>query len=183
MVASEDALIALPSGQSSRSLSPTGDHGPPADEKSASTIDPHHTGSIDQSSDSIRSTALPTSLTDKPDTCSIEETAESEKRASFPLSQDDLSESKLFDHGEAESMYMSAMSSRTSSSGLAPGVPGGWESSGSSQAGSDISAPIPASMLAGSILEPLPEAEDGGETPRPGSPQSVYSPEIGRAHV
>jgi autophagy-related protein 2 len=90
---------------------------------------------------------------------------------------EDLSESKLFTHDDAESMYMSALSAGPSGSSFHPTVPGGWDSSSASSQGgeSDKSAPIPAAMVAGSILGPLPEADDGCETPRPGSPQSVLS--------
>ncbi|KAF2112107.1 hypothetical protein BDV96DRAFT_550988 [Lophiotrema nucula] len=90
--------------------------------------------------------------------------------------QEDLSESKLFTHDDAESMYMSALSGAGSTSSHHPAIPGAWDSASSSSqdTASDSSAPIPASMVAGSILGPLPEADDGCETPRPGSRQSVF---------
>jgi autophagy-related protein 2 len=89
-----------------------------------------------------------------------------------------LSQSQLFSHDEAESMYMSAVSGAPMESSHRQHVPGGWESSSSTsshETSSDTSAPIPASMLAGSILDPTPEGDDGTETPRPSSPQSVFS--------
>ncbi|KAF2470991.1 uncharacterized protein BDR25DRAFT_314163 [Lindgomyces ingoldianus] len=90
--------------------------------------------------------------------------------------EEDLAESKLFTHDDAESMYMSALSAAPlASSSLS--VPGGWESSSSSSqdTGSDTSVPIPPAMVASSILRPLLEADDGCETPRPGSRQSQLS--------
>jgi autophagy-related protein 2 len=94
--------------------------------------------------------------------------------------QEDLAESKLFIHGDGESMYMSAMSAMSATplgASHQPAIPGGWDSASSSSqdAGSDKSAPIPDSMVAGSILVPVLEADDGYDTPRPGSPQSVFS--------
>jgi autophagy-related protein 2 len=93
---------------------------------------------------------------------------------------EDLSESKFFSHDEAESMYMSAMSEAPLSTSRRRNVPGGWDSSSdasSQDTGSDTSAPIPESMIAGSILGPI-EVEDGCETPRPSSPQSAFSSPI-----
>ncbi|KAF2796111.1 hypothetical protein K505DRAFT_373434 [Melanomma pulvis-pyrius CBS 109.77] len=97
--------------------------------------------------------------------------------ASPPQEEEDLAESKLFTHDEAESMYMSAMSAAPSDSSHHPAIPGGWDSASSSSqdTGSDFSAPIPASMVAGSILGLVPEADDGCDTPRPGSRQSIFS--------
>jgi autophagy-related protein 2 len=88
--------------------------------------------------------------------------------------EEDLTESKIFTHDEAESMYMSAMSGGPSNSSFRAAVPGGWSSSSGSDvsAPSDTSIPIPESMLAGSISDPRPEG-DGLDTPRPGTPQSV----------
>lgn len=103
-----------------------------------------------------------------------------------PSSQlnDDLSESHLFTHDDAESMYMSAMSAPQVDSTHQGHVPGGWDSSSTSSksTASEKSVEIPEEMIAASILEPLPEADDGFETPRPGTPQSMQSSQpIGRA--
>ncbi|PVH94360.1 hypothetical protein DM02DRAFT_661109 [Periconia macrospinosa] len=94
---------------------------------------------------------------------------------------DELSESRIFSHEDAESMYMSAMSAPMDASHHA-GVPGGWDSSSEASshgASSDVSAPVPDSMIAGSILEPTPETDDSCATPRPASPQSVFSSPVG----
>jgi autophagy-related protein 2 len=40
---------------------------------------------------------------------------------------EDLAESKLFSHADAESMYMSAVSNRTSATSTSNAMPGGWE--------------------------------------------------------
>ncbi|KAF2638210.1 hypothetical protein P280DRAFT_78180 [Massarina eburnea CBS 473.64] len=90
---------------------------------------------------------------------------------------EDLSESKIFSHEDAESMYLSAMSEAPLGSSHRRDVPGGWDSSSeasSQDTGSDTSASIPQSMIEGSILVPA-DAEDGCETPRPASPQSAFS--------
>ncbi|KAF2713551.1 hypothetical protein K504DRAFT_140036 [Pleomassaria siparia CBS 279.74] len=94
-----------------------------------------------------------------------------------PSLEEDLAESKLFTHDDAESMYMSAMSAAPLELSHRPAIPGGWDSASSSSQGteSEASAPIPASMVAGSIIGLVPEADDGCETPRPSSPQSVFS--------
>lgn len=87
----------------------------------------------------------------------------------------DLSESMLFSHSDAESMYMSALSATASRSGH---VPGGWESSSSASshdALSEHSGSVPDEMIAGSILHPSQDADDGCETPRPSSPHSAVS--------
>ncbi|ORY16593.1 hypothetical protein BCR34DRAFT_506945 [Clohesyomyces aquaticus] len=98
--------------------------------------------------------------------------------ASPPI-QEDLAESRLFTHDDAESMYMSALSAAPLASSH-HSVPGGWESSSNSSQGtsSDTSAPIPPVMVSSSILRPVPEADDGCETPRPGSRQSQFSSPI-----
>ncbi|KAF2751335.1 hypothetical protein M011DRAFT_464069 [Sporormia fimetaria CBS 119925] len=105
------------------------------------------------------------------------------------VSSEDLTKSRLFTHDDAESMYMSAISGGPSGSNFEPGIPGCWQSSSSSasshqpdRSDSDISAPIPTSMLAGSILEPLPQEEEGGETPRPSRPQSPVAPSPQQSH-
>ncbi|KAH7138676.1 hypothetical protein B0J11DRAFT_563608 [Dendryphion nanum] len=110
---------------------------------------------------------------------------QSESVASLATSDnEELAESKLFTHEDAESMYMSAMSAAPTSYSQGPAIPGGWDSSSSSSQGtaSDTSAPIPANMTSGSILGPLPEVEDGCETPRPGSRQSTF-PSTPRYHA
>lgn len=98
---------------------------------------------------------------------------------------DELSESKLFSHDDAESMYMSALSAQSDTDDRAA-VPGGWDSSSdvsSRGTKSDISAPIPDSMIAGSIIQPAPETEDGLATPRPASPQSEFASPIGTSRA
>ncbi|KAF2868717.1 hypothetical protein BDV95DRAFT_121462 [Massariosphaeria phaeospora] len=94
-----------------------------------------------------------------------------------PPVEEDMTESKLFTHDDAESMYMSAMSAAPPDASRHRHVPGGWDSSSTSShdTGSDTSGPIPEAMVAGSILGPLPDADDGCETPRPGSRQSLSS--------
>ncbi|KAH4105010.1 autophagy-related protein [Parastagonospora nodorum] len=100
---------------------------------------------------------------------------------SSPLSSQspiqDLAESQLFSHDEAESMYMSALSAAQADTAQAGHIPGGWDSSsGSSQStGSVASGSVPEDMIAGSILAPFPEPEEGCETPRPATP-------LGQAH-
>lgn len=90
--------------------------------------------------------------------------------------EEDLSQSQLFSHDDAASMYMSAVSGVHMEASNQPHVPGGWESSSSTSShDTDTSAPILESMLASSILEPAPEGDDGLETPRAGTPQSAFS--------
>ncbi|KAH7086512.1 hypothetical protein FB567DRAFT_593446 [Paraphoma chrysanthemicola] len=106
--------------------------------------------------------------------------------SSSPPQDQDLAESQLFSHDEAESMYMSAVSAAHTDSTHRPHVPGGWDSSSASSksTNSQNSAHIPEEMITGSILAPHPEAEDGCETPRPASPQSVaLSPQLDRART
>lgn len=96
---------------------------------------------------------------------------------SVPLVSNDLEESQLFSHDEAESMYMSALSA-------APHVPGSWDSSSSSSKSfaSEDSVPVHDDMIAGSVLNPIVQEEEGCPTPRPGTPQSAYSsPQVARA--
>jgi autophagy-related protein 2 len=90
--------------------------------------------------------------------------------ASSPLPDHDLTESQLFSHDEAESMYMSAVSEAHQQH-----IPGGWDSSSASSksTGSDASGSVPEGMVTGSILAPLPDIDEGCETPRPGTPQST----------
>jgi autophagy-related protein 2 len=94
--------------------------------------------------------------------------------ASSPQSNADLTESQLFTHDEAESMYMSAVSAAQMESTHQQQIPGGWESSSASSksTNSNTSGSVPVEMISGSILEPLPEVDDGCETPRPSSAQS-----------
>ncbi|KAF2258444.1 hypothetical protein CC78DRAFT_114679 [Lojkania enalia] len=91
--------------------------------------------------------------------------------------KEDLSESKIFSHDDAESMYMSAMSAAPSTSNHRHAIPGGWDSGSTSSQDteSDTSAPIPAAMVTSSLFGPPPEGDDGCETPRPGSRQSGLS--------
>ncbi|KAF1356038.1 hypothetical protein EJ07DRAFT_158020 [Lizonia empirigonia] len=86
----------------------------------------------------------------------------------------DLSDSTLSSPDASESMYMSAVSAAPVASSQGH-IPGGWDSSSTSSRGtaSDRSGSIPEEMISGSILQPLPDAEDGCETPRPGSRQST----------
>jgi len=105
---------------------------------------------------------------------------------SSQLPDQDLAESQLFSHDEAESMYMSALSAAPLNSAHAGHVPGGWDSSsGSSQsAGSDASGSVPKDMIAGSILVPLPEHEEGCQTPRPATPlDQTQSSRVDRAQT
>lgn len=107
-------------------------------------------------------------------------------RSSHSRQEEDLSESKIFSHDDAESMYMSALSAAPSDSSHRPDIPGGWDSSSSASSRDtepDTSGPIPEAMVASSILRPQAEADDGCETPRPGSRQSMFSSphETGRA--
>ncbi|KAK3201982.1 hypothetical protein GRF29_164g1315948 [Pseudopithomyces chartarum] len=86
-----------------------------------------------------------------------------------------MSESKSSSEGDTQSMYMSAMSATPAHDGH---VPGGWESSSSASsraASSSASGDIPEEMITGSILQPRTAADDGCDTPRPNSPQSVFS--------
>ncbi|KAF1946780.1 hypothetical protein EJ02DRAFT_196310 [Clathrospora elynae] len=98
--------------------------------------------------------------------------------ASLPSTEEDLAESHIFTHDEAESMYMSAVSAAQTDSTHQPRVPGGWDSSSTSSqdSASDQSGSIPDEMVSGSILAPLPDIDSGCETPRPGSRQSLASP-------
>jgi len=105
--------------------------------------------------------------------------------ASSPRSDQDLAESQLFTHDEAESMYMSAVGVGQAES-THRHVPGGWDSTSTSSkdTASDTSGSIPENMIAGSILAPHPEVDDGCETPRPGSPLStIPSPHLNRART
>lgn len=97
---------------------------------------------------------------------------------SSPSPEQDLAESKFFTHDEAESMYMSAVSATPAESSHSGHVPGGWDSSSASSkdSNSQRSASIPQDMTSHSILAPLPETDEGCETPRPGSRQSSISP-------
>ncbi|KAF1998681.1 hypothetical protein P154DRAFT_469201 [Amniculicola lignicola CBS 123094] len=98
-------------------------------------------------------------------------------QTSPPDDDEDLSESRMFTHEDAESMYMSAMSAPLEHSRSRRAIPGGWDSASSSSqdTASDTSGPIPDSMISGSILRTVREPDDGIETPRPGSRQSVFS--------
>jgi autophagy-related protein 2 len=136
------------------------------------------------SNHSLPQTTLPSTLTasiDSPDPAVGEffdpPSPAMSVQESPPSEQSDMNESKLFTHDDAESMYMSAMSAAPAASSRGPVVPGSWDSSSTSsqETGSDTSAPIPDAMIAGSILVPAVETEDGTETPRPGTPQSAFA--------
>lgn len=106
--------------------------------------------------------------------------------ASPPSPEEDLAESQLFSHDDAESMYMSAISAAPTDSKHGGHIPGGWDSSSTSSRSnaSDRSGSVPEAMISGSILAPLPEHDDGTETPRPGSRQSsISSPHVARAQT
>lgn len=83
---------------------------------------------------------------------------------------DNLAESQLFTHEEAESMYMSAISSVELDSQDPQNMPGQWNSS-SKAASSKEPESVYDKMLAGSRLAPFPGVDDGYETPRPSSRQ------------
>jgi autophagy-related protein 2 len=88
---------------------------------------------------------------------------------------EDLAQSKIFTHDEAESMYMSAMSAAPLDASRRPQVPGGWDSASSSSRSTSSQAssePVHEFMIESNILPPAAEAEEGCETPRPGSRQS-----------
>ncbi|KAF2839399.1 hypothetical protein M501DRAFT_933518, partial [Patellaria atrata CBS 101060] len=112
-----------------------------------------------------------------------------------PISAEDLSESRIFSHEEAESMYMSAMTDVQSvESTPRLNIPGGWDSSSEKSDNSDHqndnlhaqTLSIGASMkLTGAI-----EHGDGIETPRARSratsdaPSSASSlPTVNKAHL
>ncbi|KAF2189191.1 hypothetical protein K469DRAFT_659289 [Zopfia rhizophila CBS 207.26] len=165
-----------------------------ASHNSTSTLDPASLLALNRSSDSLdpeeplshsRSSDRLEASTDNLDAARHHVFEErdhpnSSSRTSDPDQEEDLTESKLFTHDDAESMYMSAMSAAPLDSSHRPIVPGGWDSSSTSSqdTGSDTSAPVPSAMIASSILGPVPEADDGCETPRPGSRKShISSPE------
>lgn len=99
--------------------------------------------------------------------------------SSSPLIED-LAQSKLFTHDEAESMYMSAMSAAPSEASRHMAIPGGWDSVSVSSEGTAPHAPesLPPAMKASTVFESTIEAEDGCETPRPGSRASAKSTNI-----
>ena len=99
--------------------------------------------------------------------------------SSSPL-MEDLAQSKLFTHDEAESMYMSAMSAAPSEVSRHMVIPGGWDSVSVSSEGTASNAPesLPPAIKASTIFESAIEAEDGCETPRPGSRASAKSTDI-----
>jgi autophagy-related protein 2 len=101
-----------------------------------------------------------------------------------PQPNTDLEESQLFTHDDAESMYMSALSAAQPDSTHRAHVPGGWDSSSTSSrsTASENSGSMPEEMVAGSILAPLPEIDEGCETPRPRTPESS-SPHLTRAQT
>ncbi|TVY34898.1 Autophagy-related protein [Lachnellula subtilissima] len=83
-----------------------------------------------------------------PDTAAKASESDEEDGASTPMGEQDLAESQLFSHEDAESMYMSAISHASSTAK----VPGGWANSSSD--GSDEDVPS-------SLQSPtLPKTED-----------------------
>ncbi|EEH22219.2 hypothetical protein PABG_04430 [Paracoccidioides brasiliensis Pb03] len=66
---------------------------------------------------------------------------------SEPNPYEDLSQSKIFTHGEAISMYMSVMSSKSARSEAFPVMPGGWESPIYGNSTIDIASTIPDSPV------------------------------------
>jgi autophagy-related protein 2 len=83
-------------------------------------------------------------------------------------SNEDLTESKIFSHEEAASMYMSAISH--SSSSYTPDMPGAWESSTSTinrrAPSSAVNAPVtPENVRGSAVLED--QRKEGASTPKP----------------
>ena len=94
-----------------------------------------------------------------------------------------MTASKTDSDGDDQSMYMSAISAAPHQQGH---VPGGWDSSSSASshgASSEVSGDVPEEMIAGSILQPQPNVDEGCETPRPMSPQSGFSSPQQTRHV
>lgn len=95
--------------------------------------------------------------------------------ASQVSTNEEMAASKTDSDGDDQSMYMSAISATPAQQGH---VPGGWDSSSSASsrgASSEASGDVPEEMIAGSILQPRPNIDEGCETPRPTSPQSTFS--------
>lgn len=111
-------------------------------------------------------------ITDEPANLTVERDVVS-SISSQPAIHQDLAESRTSSHGDAASLYMSAMSEAPTNQGH---VPGGWDSSSSASshdAFSETSGDVPEEMISGSILQPPSGADEGCETPRPSSPQSI----------
>ena len=70
-------------------------------------------------------------------TGSDSENSDGEDETATPMGENDLTESKYFSHEDAESMYMSAISQRSSAA-----VPGGWSSSSESDPRSAPGSPV-----------------------------------------
>ncbi|KAF2803045.1 uncharacterized protein BDZ99DRAFT_503439 [Mytilinidion resinicola] len=99
------------------------------------------------------------------------------------VSREDLAQSKMFTHEEAESMYLSAMSAAPTQASRHLNVPGGWDSSSTSSEGTapeELSS-VPPVMSASTIFPVTTEGDDGCETPRPGSRASVIAAAISPA--
>lgn len=119
------------------------------------------------------SVAQPETDAREPASLSPESTCASDRSTSASPSpassvHNDLAESRLFSHEEAESMYMSAIDEGTTQSSRSFHMPGAWDTSSVCSSDSDRvhqpsvqKAPIP--------LDPIVEKDDGCETPRPGS--------------
>lgn len=108
-----------------------------------------------------------------PEPVSPESTSTSDRSASASPSpassiQNDLAESKLFSHEEAESMYMSAIDDGAAQSSRSFHMPGAWDTSSVSSNDSDR-VPLASAPISLTPLDPIVERDDGCETPRPGS--------------
>jgi autophagy-related protein 2 len=93
---------------------------------------------------------------------------------------EDLAQSKVFTHEEAESMYLSAMSAAPTQPSRQLNIPGGWDAAFTSSKGTapeELNA-IPPVMTSSIILPTPTDVDDGCETPRPGSRASVISPVV-----
>ncbi|PMD65755.1 uncharacterized protein K444DRAFT_552018 [Hyaloscypha bicolor E] len=91
--------------------------------------------------------------------------SDEEENSSTPVGEEDLAQSQLFSHEDAESMYMSALSHDSSSSR----IPGGWGQSSSER--SAPGSPIPSEAKA----QPLDNLENARHAaPVPASPEDEH---------
>ncbi|PGH12855.1 hypothetical protein AJ80_06564 [Polytolypa hystricis UAMH7299] len=109
-------------------------------ESSRSLISQDPTGDVQEDD---RSTACPRS----PSATPLEQRSSPGSDAAESISSDrtpncELSESRLYTHEEAESMYMSAMSSTSYNAESVPHMPGGWGSPKSVASKNDRSSPV-----------------------------------------
>ncbi|PGH07551.1 hypothetical protein AJ79_06221 [Helicocarpus griseus UAMH5409] len=86
-------------------------------------------------------------------------------RSSKPTSDEDLSQSKIFTHEEASSMYMSVVSSASNNSEVFPDMPGGWASPKSKNNTRDTASPTPVPLA--SHVHIYPAGADGTPKARP----------------